>query len=400
MLTTPILLAAALVQQLAVHGDTVYTMAGETVHDSVVLIENGKILSVLPAQGAALPEGTEVVRATVVTPGLIDAHSVVGLAGWLNGAHDQDQLESSEPIQPELRAYDAYNPREPLVDWLRGFGVTTLHTGHAPRAVISGTSLIVKTHGDTVEDAVIRKEAMVTASLGDYAVNSERGKSPGNRAKAVALLRAELIRAQEYLDGRGAAEDDGEKSPSRDLRLETLGRVLSKELPLLVTVHRSQDIVTALRLAEEFDLPLVLDGAAEAYLLVDRIRDAGVPVLLHPTMARPRGAAENLSMETAGQLWVEGIPFALQSGYESYVPKTRVVLFEAAIAARYGLPYEAALASVTIDAARILGIDDRVGSLEPGKDADLALFDGDPFEYTSHVTGVVIDGRYLAQEPR
>ena len=130
------------------------------------------------------------------------------------------------------------------------------------------------------------------------------------------------------------------------------------------------------------------------------IQEAGVPVILHPTMARAWGETENLSMATAATLREAGVPFAIQSGYESYVPKTRVVLFEAAVASRYGLAFEDALGSITLQAARLLGIDDRVGSLEPGKDADLALFDGDPFEYTSHCVGVVIDGRVVSRAVR
>ena len=177
-----------------------------------------------------------------------------------------------------------------------------------------------------------------------------------------------------------------------DLRLDTLGRVLEGELPLLVTAHRSRDIMTALRLAREFEIDIVLDGAAEAHLVIDEIKQAGVPVIIHPTMYRATGEAENLSFETAARLKQAEIPIALQSGFESYVPRTRVVLFEAGVAAAHGLQFEEALATVTIDAARILGIDDRVGSLERGKDADVALFDGDPFEYTSHCIGVIVNG--------
>ncbi|MBW3671715.1 MAG: amidohydrolase family protein [Acidobacteria bacterium] len=140
---------------------------------------------------------------------------------------------------------------------------------------------------------------------------------------------------------------------------------------------------------------IVLDGAAESYLLLDEILDSEVPVILHPTMARHYGELENASFETAAILKKAFIPFALQSGYESYVPKTRVVLFEAALSAAHGLALDEALEAITIDAARILGVDDRVGSLESGKDADLVMFDGDPFEYGSHVTGVIIDGELV-----
>jgi imidazolonepropionase-like amidohydrolase len=159
--------------------------------------------------------------------------------------------------------------------------------------------------------------------------------------------------------------------------------------------------MSALRVAEEFKLKLVLDGAAEAYLLVGEIKAAGAAVILHPTMRRAgMGETENISFTTAAVLRKAGIPVALQSGYESYVPKTRVALFEAAIAAANGLGFEEALGTVTIDAAKILGIDARVGSLEVGKDGDAALYDGDPFEYATHCVGVVIGGKVVSEEPR
>jgi imidazolonepropionase-like amidohydrolase len=158
--------------------------------------------------------------------------------------------------------------------------------------------------------------------------------------------------------------------------------------------------MSAMRLADEFDIKIVLDGAAESYLLLDEIKAAKVPVILHPTMVRNRGETQNASYETASKLQQAGIQFALQSGYESYVPKTRVILYEAAIAAANGLAFEDALAPITINAAQILRIDKRVGSLEKGKDADVVLFDGDPFEYTSHVCTVIIDGKVVSDECR
>ena len=166
--------------------------------------------------------------------------------------------------------------------------------------------------------------------------------------------------------------------------------------PLLISANRQIDIVSAIRVAKEFNLKIVLDGCADAPLVLDEIKASGFPVILHPTMARSFEDAENLSVETAAKLKAAGIPFTLQSGYEGYVPKTRVVLLEAAVAAGNGLGFDAALACVTLDAAKLLGIADRVGSLEKGKDADLALYDGDPFEYTSHCTGTVINGQVFA----
>jgi len=389
--------AAARAQNLAVRARTVHTMAGPAIADGVIVIRDGRIEHVGPAASTPVPAGFRLLTAAVATPGLIDAHTVVGLAGYLNQPQDQDQLERSAPMQPQLRAIDAYNAQEPLVGWLRGFGVTTVHTGHGPGTLVSGQTMIAKTRGTTVDQAVVRPLAMIASNLGPSAL-AEKEKSPGTRAKQMSLLRSALIRADEYrkkVATAGAAE-----KPARDLELEALASILDGKTPLLVTVNRAQDILSALRLAAEFRIPVVLDGAAEAYLVLDEIRSAGVPVILHPTMARAFDERENLSFETAGRLKAAGIPFALQSGYESYVPKTRVVLFEAGIAAANGLEFADALAAITIDAAKILGIAGRVGSVERGKDGDLALFDGDPFEYSTHVTGVVIEGVVVSDSPR
>ncbi len=236
---------------------------------------------------------------------------------------------------------------------------------------------------------------MVAATLGEGAlVPGDNGRlSPGSRSKAAAMLRTELLGAQTYLDKQAAADgDDDKEPPARDLRKEVLADVLNGSKPLLVTVHRHNDILTALRIASEFGIRLVLDGAAESYLVLDEIKAAGVPVIVHPSMARAGGERENLSFTTAGKLIDAGIPVAFQSGFESYVPKTRVVLFEAAQTLPHGVSFDQALAAVTIEAARILGIADRVGSIEPGKDGDLALYDGDPFEYTTHAIGTIIEG--------
>lgn len=383
--------------QIAIRAETIYTMAGAPIKDGVVLIRNGKIDQVGSVGSVRIPDGFQIINARVVTPGLIDTHSVVGLSGALNQPHDQMQVERSAPIQPELRAMDSYDARERLIGWLRSHGVTTMHTGHGPGSLISGQTMIVKTVGNEVEEAVMVPTAMVAATLGNDGL-IQGGRPPGTHAKMIAMLRAEFQKAKEYDAKQVAAKEDAK--PSRDLRLETLVRVLKGELPLLVTVNRAHNIISALRLAKEFNFKLILDGAAEAYTVVDQIKAANVAVIVHPTMQRAGGETENLSMETAMTLRKAGIPTALQSGFEGYVPKTRVVLFEAALAAANGLTFDEALASITIDAARLLGIANRVGSLEVGKDADLALFDGDPFEYTSHVVKVIINGRVVSEETR
>jgi imidazolonepropionase-like amidohydrolase len=340
----------------------------------------------------------------VVTPGLIDVRSSVGLSGILNVDHDSDHLESSVPLQPELRAIDAYNPREELIEYVRGFGVTTVHTGHAPGELISGQTMIAKTRGGTVQDALIIDGKAVCATLAESSKKSGK-QSPGTRGKQMAMLRALLIEASEYRvklskPSKESESKDEDSKVARNLKLEAMVDVLEGKKALLITADRAQDIASALRLGEEFGIRVWLDSAAEAYQLIPQIKKAGVPVLLHPSMARANGDRENMTFRSASMLKDNGIPFAIESGFEAYVPKVRIVLFEAALAAAHGLSKEAALESITLSAAKILGIHDRVGSIDVGKDADLALYDGDPLEYTTHCIGVVIDGVSYPGESR
>jgi imidazolonepropionase-like amidohydrolase len=273
------------------------------------------------------------------------------------------------------------------VAFVRSLGVTTVHTGHAPGALVSGQTATFTTHGRTVDDALRDSLTAVAMTLGPQA--GQRFESPGTRAKSVAMLRSKLLDAQAYVEKQDAGDE-----VDRDLGMEILAKVLRGEVPALITAHRAHDIQAALRLQREFGFRLLLDGAAEAYLLTDEIKDADVPVILHPTMMRPYGPAENAAFTTAGVLHEAGIPVAIQSGWEPYVPKTRIILFEAAIAAAHGLPREAALASITRHPAQILGYDD-LGTLEAGQRADLVLFDGDPFEYTTHACTVIAAGEIV-----
>jgi imidazolonepropionase-like amidohydrolase len=371
--------------QLAVRADTLYTMTGDKpIVDGVVLIEGSTIAEVGPASEVDIPPTASVHQATVATPGLIDPRGTVGVSGLENVAANQDQLDVSAPIQPALRAIDAYNPREDLVRFVRQLGITTVHTGHAPGALISGQTATFSTTGGTVGEALRDSLTTVAFTLGPDA--QARFESPGTRSKGVAMLR------QAFLDAQAAMDNDGRTT---DLGQATLQKVLRGEVPALVTAHRAHDIQAALRLHDEFGVDLILDGAAEAYLLADEIAAADVPVILHPTMTRPSGTTANAAFTTAATLHEAGVPVAIQSGWEPYVPKTRIVLYEAAIAVANGLPRRAGLESITSAPAQILGLDN-IGTLAPGQTADVTLFDGDPFEYTTHVCTVLSEGTVVS----
>jgi imidazolonepropionase-like amidohydrolase len=379
--------------QIAVKAQKMYTSAGEPIDNGVVLIRNGKIEKVGAAGAVKIPSGYTIYETKFVTPGLVDARSEVGLSGDLNIPTDQDQLEKSNPIQPDLRAVDAYNPDDTLVGYLRINGVTTIHTGHGIGALVSGQTMVVKTKPGLTDAVTLVPVEMLAMSLG-RSVESNY-PSPGTAAKEIAMLRTELLKAETYQNKMDTTKDAAKK-PARDLKLEMLGKLLKGQLKALIYANRATEIISAIRLAKEFNLKLVLEGAAEAYRLIDEIKKSGAEVIVHATMSRPYGDMENMTMENAAILTKAGIPVSIESGFEGYVPKTRVILFEAAVAAANEMPYEEALKAVTINPAKLLGLDKRIGSIEKGKDADIVLYDGDPFEYTTHVCKVIIDGQLVA----
>jgi imidazolonepropionase-like amidohydrolase len=377
--------------QIAIKAETIYTVSGTPIKDGVVLVKNGKIENV--GANLSIPSGYKVYETKVLTPGLIDARSLVGISGAMNIPTDQDQLDKTSPIQPELRAIDAYNPNESLVKVVRDYGITTIHTGHGVGALVSGQTMIAKTKPGTVGTVTIQPLAMLAMTL-----ESSVGKnfsSPGTSAKQMSMIRTELIKAQTYQ--KKQEDKDESKRPSKDLQMEVLSKLLKGEIKALITVNTSRDIMTAIRFAKEFNLKLVLNGAAEAYRLIPQIKEAKAEIVLHATMARGGGDMANMTTESAALLTAAGIPVSIEGGYEAYVPKTRIVLFEAGQAMVHGLSFDDALKTITLNPAKLLGIESRVGSIEKGKDADLVLFDGDPFEYLTNVKMVFIDGEMVSE---
>lgn len=395
-LLTCVFSSGAVMCQVAIKAEIIHTVSGRIITQGVILVRDGKIEQVGSASGIAVPAGYTVYTAKVVTPGLVDARSMVGLSGAYNISTDQDQVEKSSPIQPELRAIDAFNPEEQLLKFVRDHGVTTLHTGHGIGALVSGQTMVVKTKPGNVEEVVLKPAAMLAMTLGP-AVQSNFA-SPGTKAKQVAMLRSELIKAQSY--SKKLNDKDTTKRPAADLKMDMLASLLKGDVKGLITANTSVDIMNAIRLAKEFGFKLVLDGSAEAYRLIDEIKLANAEVIVHATMARNYGEMLNMTRENAALLTRANIPVSIETGFEGYVPKTRVLLHEAAMAMSSGLPYDEALKAVTLNPARLLGLENRVGSIEKGKDADLVLYDGDPFEFLTRVCHVFVDGILVSENCR
>ncbi|HXP63609.1 MAG TPA: amidohydrolase family protein, partial [Dongiaceae bacterium] len=374
-----------------------YTVAQGAIEDALIHVKDGKIESIEPLAGHDVPEDLPLISATAVTPGLIDAFSTVPLSGELNIPADQEVDEKSDPNEAELRVLDGFNPEEPLLRFLLEEGVTTLHACPGRQNVLAGLSGVFRTFGKTADSMVVRFPQALIINLGEIPKAAYPEKRPTTRMGTVALIRSAFTAAANYRQKVKVAKNPEDV----DTNLKNLAvlQAMDQKIATFIVAQRADDLVTGLRLAQDYSLRGVLAMAAEAYLVPDQIKQAKLPVVVHPTMQRAGGSMETLNsfLGNAAVLSGKGIPLAISSGFEGYVPKTRVVRHEAAVAMVYGLGFDKALASITIDAARILQIDDRYGSLEPGKVADLVLYDGHPFENTTHVTHVVSAGHLAYQ---
>ena len=380
----------------------VHTVAQGTLTDAAVLVRNGRIQWVGPRNQLQAPANVGVITAAEVTPGLIDAHSVVPLSGEYNIPADQDADELSSPNQADVRVLDGFNPSEPLLRFLLEQGVTVVHACPGRANVIGGTTGVFQTHGRQAESMILRFPHAMLFNLGNApkATYREQRQQPGTRMGTAALIRNALTTARNALNKQqhAARQAADQQAPplERDLKNEALGRVLSGKLRVMFCAHRADDLHTALRLVREFKLRATLALATEGYLIRDTLREAGLPIVVHPAMQRV-GDPEtyNSFLGNAAALQQAGLRIAVGSAVEGYVPKTRVIRHEAAIAMVHGLGFQSALRSITLDAARILEIDKTHGSIEAGKQADLVLYDGDPFEHATHVTHVVVGGKLV-----
>ena len=372
---------------LAIRVGRIHTSAGEPIVDGVIVIENGTIKAIGPANAVVIPKGVPVVVAAEATPGLIDVHSVCGLSGAYNIAADQDQDESSDPNQAELRVIDGFNPNDPHLEFLRANGVTIVQAMPGRGCIIAGQTGIFHTAGTTVSQSMIRFPSGLLVNLGE-SPKGHSPKSPSTRMGTAGLLRTALNQAKDYLV---------KKDRARNLKNEALEPFLQGKLPVIFSAHRADDMMTGLRLAEEFKLRPVLSLATEAYLIPEAIIASKAPVYVHPTLQRAGSSMETLHGFTGNAAFLADhkVPMAICTAFEGYVPKTRILRSEAAMAMTNGLGHDRALKAVTIDAATLLGLDKEYGSLEAGKIADVVLYDGDPLENTSHVVLTIVGGRVV-----
>ena len=369
----------------------VLTMTGVNYDAGDVLVADGKIRA--GGAGLCAPEGAQVIDCTgrTVMPGMIDAHCHIGLSEDGTMYEGEDSNEAVNPVTPHVRAIDGINPADVAIREARLGGVTTVCVGPGNSNVFGGVMSVFKTRGSRIDDMLMKETFAVKAALGEGPKETYAPKKvmPMTRMGIAGLMREHLVRARTYLDKKASGRLD-----KIDLRYEALGRVLEREIPLVVHANRMDDIYTALRIKREFAIDLVLTQASDAYLIADAIREAGVPVVLASVLTG------RLSVEMARMS--HRAPVVLEQAGVTYCISTdappvpiQFLPTSAASAVREGLDPEAALRAVTITPARVLGIDERVGSLEPGKDADIVVYGGSPFNLMSRIELVMMDGEIV-----
>lgn len=380
---------------LAITGGTVLTPE-EEIRGGVILIEGGKIREVgsdvdVPADALVMD-----VTGKYVIPGLIDAHCHVGIFPDGVGFRENDGNEMTDPVTPHLRAIDAIHPEDIAFEDLRRAGVTAVNTGPGSANVVGGQTAVNKTRGRTVEEMVVKAPAAMKMALGENPkrVYGEQKRIPSTRMGNAGLLREWLTRARNYLERKGHAREKGEPFEA-DLKLEALAEVLTGGLPAHIHCHRADDIMTALRIADEFGIKnVVLIHATEGYKIADILAERGVPCVVGPILfSRTKYELRGMDPKNPVVLSKAGVKVAIQTDQRSGV---KYILFDAALAVREGMEEVEALKAITLYPAEILGIDGRVGSIAPGKDADLVVLSAHPFEITkSRVELVMIEGQVV-----
>lgn len=374
----------------------IYTMADKVYEKGDILVENGKIVAV--GENIEAPADAEVIDAEgkLVMPGMIDAHCHLGMWEDAIGFEGADGNEAVDPVTPHLRAIDSINPMDRTFEEAREGGVTTVCTGPGSANVIGGTFVTIKTCGKRVDDMILKEPAAMKIAFGENPkrVYADRKTSPTTRMATAAILREQLFKAKEYNDKLQRANEDSDKKPEFDIKLDALARVIRKEIPLKAHAHRADDIFTALRIAKEFDVDITLDHCTEGHLIADELAKEGKYVINGPHLTeRTKFELKNKTFKTPAALYKAGVKFSITTDHP--VIPIQYLPVSAGLAAKEGLDEMEALKAITINAAEILGLKDRIGSLEKGKDADIVVFDGHPFELTSKTCVVLIDGEVV-----
>ena len=373
------------------------------IHDAIheeayrgdIRIENGKIVSV----GGPAGEDQEILDAAGLHayPGFVDAHSHIGLDGYGGPTGSTfDYNEMNDICCPQLRGMDSYYAMDAAIPMALEGGVTTVATGPGSANVLGGTFLAVKMTGKTVEEAMIRPAVAMKCAFGENPKRCYKEKCDSARMTTAAKLRQMLFEARDYMLRKEAAGDDIMKQPKFDMKMEALIPVLKREIPLKAHAHRCDDIMTAIRIAKEFDLKITIEHCTEGHLIVDELKAAGVPAAVGPTLSNAsKLELLNKSWTTPGILAAAGIPVSIITD-APVIPQHYLPLC-AGLAVKAGMDPFQALQAITINPARHIGVEDRVGSLEAGKDADIVLADGDPLVSDTVIKYVFVNGKLLVK---
>ena len=381
-----------------IHGN-IMTMAGKDYEDGFVQIRNGKITAVGDMADCPVQKGGDGVicaNGNPVLPGIIEAHCHMGITEEKKGMEGDDCNESVEPITPYLRAIDAINPMDAAFDDALRAGITSAMVGPGSSNVVGGQFAFIKTHGRCIDHMIVKAPAAMKVAFGENPKVNFSGQniSPATRMAIAAMLREELFKAQEYQRKR---KENPEQE--KDFRYECWLPVLEGRIPLKAHVHRADDILTAIRIAKEFHLSMTLDHCSEGHLIAEEIKESGFPAIVGPDMAsRNKIEVQNMAFKTVGILNKEGICTAITTDHP--VSMIQFLPICAGLAVKSGLPPQEGLRSITINAARICGVSDRVGSLEPGKDGDVVIFDGNPLEVFTSALCTIIEGKVVYQDEK
>ncbi len=376
---------------MIIKNGTIYDAIHEKPYTADIRVEGGKICEI--AEGLAAAEGEEVIDAAGlrVYPGFVEAHCHLGLDGWGIGFEGSDYNEYGDVCTPQMRAEDSFNPQDPTILMAAKGGVTTVATGQGSSNAIGGTWIAVKTTGCCVDDMIIKAPVAMKGALGENPKRCYKDKGNFARMSTASVMRSMLFKAKEYLEKKEAAGDDVFKRPAFDFKCEAMIPVLKKEIPLKIHAHQANDILTAIRIAKEFDVLLTLEHVTEGHIIADKLAGCPYPMAVGPTLGHAsKFELQNKTWTTPGILASKGCQVSIIT--DSPVIPQQYLPLCAGLAVKAGMdPFEA-LKAITINPAKHIGVADRVGSIEVGKDADFVLCEGDPLVSSTVIKTVLIDG--------